>query len=326
MSRPVRVGVIGVGALGWHHARHLAACPEAELVGVYDIRPDRGRYVADQVGTRSFPSRESLLRHVEAVTVAVPTSAHAEVGLAALEAGVPVLMEKPLAATLAEAELLVASAASAGLLLQVGHIERFNRALRAAEGYLDRPLFIDGQRLAPFQSRGTDVHVVLDLMIHELDLILHLTGGAEAVDVRAAGAAVLSPFLDVAHARVEFAGGPVASVTASRIAQERVRRLRIYQPEGYLDLDLASGHGEFLRLRRGWIPGDADALLDVAERVPLEAAAADALRLELTSFLHAVRGEREAVVTGQQGRAAVRLAEEVARAIQRSPLDAGIPG
>ncbi len=325
MSRPVRVGVIGVGALGWHHARHLAACPEAELVGVFDLRPERARYVAGRVGTRAFPDQASLLRNVEAVTVAVPTSAHAEVGLAALEAGIPVLMEKPLAGTLAEAELLVARAASAGLLLQVGHIERFNRALRAAEGYLEHPLFIDGQRLAPFQPRGTDVHVVLDLMIHDLDLILHLSGGAEAVDVRAAGAAVLSPYLDVAHARVEFAGGPVASVTASRIAQERVRRLRIYQREGYLDLDLAAGHGQFLRLRRGWIPGDAEALLDIVERVPLEAPAADALRLELASFLHAVRGEREVVVTGQQGRAAVRLAERVARAIQRSPLDAEVP-
>ena len=316
MRPRVRVGVIGVGALGWHHARHLAAMPEAELVGVYDIRPERARFVAAQLGTRAFATREELLARCEALTIAVPTSVHGEVGLAALRAGRPVLMEKPLAATVSEADDLLAAAARAGVLLQVGHIERFNPALRAALRYLERPLFIEGERLAPFQPRGTDVPVVLDLMIHELDLILHLAGGPEVVDVRANGAAVLSPLLDVAHARVEFATGLVASVTASRIAERRVRRLRIYQEEGYLALDLGTGQGEFLRLRNGWIPGGARALTDVAERVPLDAPAADALRLELESFLHAVRGDREAVVSGVEGRAARDLALRVAEAIR----------
>ncbi len=316
MRPRVRVGVIGVGALGWHHARHLAAMPEAELVGVYDIRPERARFVAAQLGTRAFATREELLARCEALTIAVPTSVHGEVGLAALRAGRPVLMEKPLAATVSEADDLLAAAARAGVLLQVGHIERFNPALRAALRYLERPLFIEGERLAPFQPRGTDVPVVLDLMIHELDLILHLAGGPEVVDVRANGAAVLSPLLDVAHARVEFATGLVASVTASRIAERRVRRLRIYQEEGYLALDLGTGQGEFLRLRNGWMPGGARALADVAERVPLDAPAADALRLELESFLHAVRGDREAVVSGVEGRAALDLALRVAEAIR----------
>lgn len=316
MSARIPVGVIGVGALGWHHARHLAAMPEADLVGVYDIRPERAQHVAEAIGTRAFSSREALLRAARAVTVAVPTAAHAEVGLAALAAGVPVLMEKPLAATMAEADALVDLAARSGLQLQVGHIERFNRALRAAERYLDHPLFIEGERLAPFQRRGTDIPVVLDLMIHELDLILHLTGGAEASDVRANGATVLSPLLDVAHARVEFTTGAVASVTASRIAERRVRRLRIYQEEGYLSLDLATGRGEFLRLKNRWLPGSASSLEDVVERVSLEAPAADALGLELASFLHAIRGEREAVVTGSEGRAALRLALQVADAIR----------
>jgi predicted dehydrogenase len=321
MSRPLAIGVIGVGSIGWHHARHLAACPGVELVGVYDLLPDRTRFVAERLDTRPFPSRASLLRHVQAVTVAVSTPAHAEVGLAAIEAGLPVLIEKPLAANLREAAALVNAADQRGLLLQVGQIERFNRALRAAGGYLGRPLFIEGQRLAPFQLRGTDVPVVLDLMIHDLDLILHLTGGAEAGEVRAAGAAVLSPHLDVAHARVEFAGGTVASVTASRIAQDRIRRLRIYQQDGCLNLDLAAGTGEFLHLRNRWQPGDADPAITAAERIVLEAPAADALRLELTSFLHAVRGEHEVVVTGREGLAAVHLAELVAAAVQRSPLE-----
>lgn len=320
MSRPLPVGVIGVGALGWHHARHLAAMPGAELVGIYDIRLDRAREVARAVGTVACGTRDELLARVRAVTVAVPTPVHAEVGLAALEAGVAVLMEKPIATTLAEADALLAMAERRRVLLQVGHIERFNRALRAAAPFLDQPRFIEGERLAPFQPRGTDVPVVLDLMIHDLDLILHLTGGLEACEVRASGASVLSPHLDVASARVEFPSGAVAQVTASRIARERVRRLRIYQSEGYLSLDLATGKGEFLRLRHGWSPGQDASLEEVAERIPLEAPAADALGLELASFLHAVRGEQEAVVSGGEGRAALELALRVTDAIREASL------
>jgi predicted dehydrogenase len=288
---------------------------EAELVGIYDIRPDRAEQVARVLGTRACRSREELLSRVRAVTIAVPTPVHAEVGLAAIAAGLPVLMEKPLAATMAGADALVDAAERRGVLLQVGHVERFNRALRAAERYLDRPLFIEGERLAPFQPRGTDVPVVLDLMIHDLDLVLHLAGGAKAVDVRANGAAVLSGLLDVAHARVEFHTGLVASVTASRIAEERVRRLRIYQEEGYLSLDLASGRGEFLRLRNRWTPDEVRELDEVAERIPLEAPAADALGLELASFLHAVQGRRDVVVTGREGRSALELALKVTQAV-----------
>jgi predicted dehydrogenase len=314
------VGVIGVGALGWHHARHLAAMPEAELVGVYDIRPERARHVAQAVGTVACRCREELLERARAVTVAVPTPAHAEVGTAALAAGVAVLMEKPLATTLPDADAMLAIAEAGGVLLQVGHIERFNRALRAAAPFLDQPLFIEGERLAPFQPRGTDVPVVLDLMIHDLDLILHLTGGMEVSEVRANGASVLSSHLDVASARVEFASGAVASVTASRVAREPVRRLRVYQSEGYLSLDLATGRGEFLRLRHGWSPGADASLEKVTERISLEASVADALGLELTSFLHAVRGEGEAVVTGREGRAALRLALDVTEAILNATL------
>jgi predicted dehydrogenase len=319
VSPRLPVGVIGVGALGQHHARHLAGLDEVRLVGVYDADTDRATEIANTLSTAAFDDMDDLLRQVEAVTVAVPTPVHADVGMRALERGVPVLMEKPLAATLAEADSLVASARRRRLQLQVGHIERYNRALRAAEPYLDGPRYIESLRLAPFQPRGTDVAVVLDLMIHDLDLVLHLTGST-ATEVRASGLPVLSSHLDIANARVEFANGAVALATASRVARERVRRLRLFQPNGYFSLDLASGGGEFMRVRSGWQPGTGRELADVVERIELQAPEADALALELQSFVHAVRGQREVVVTGEEGRAALELALRVADAVRTAPL------
>lgn len=319
MTAPLPVGVVGVGALGRHHARHLADLPAARLVGIHDLDTERARMVAGELGTRAYDSLEALLADVEAVSIAVPTVAHAEVGLRALDAGVAVLMEKPLASTLEEADALIAVASLRGVQLQVGHIERFNRAIRAAEPYLDGPRYLESQRLSPFQFRGTDVAVVLDLMIHDLDLVLHLLGGAAATDVRASGLAVLSSHLDIANARVEFAGGAVASATASRVARDRLRRFRIFQPSGYLSLDLAAGTGEFMRLRHGWQPGTGRELSDAVERIPLEAPEADALRLELTSFVQSVRGGSDGVVTGAEGRAALALALQVSEAVRRTP-------
>jgi predicted dehydrogenase len=313
------VGVIGVGALGQHHARHLAQLDEVKLVGICDLDADRAASIADELGTSAFQDLDDLLERSEAVTVAVPTPAHGEIGLRALERGVPVLMEKPLTATLTEADDLIASANRQGLQLQVGHIERYNRALRAAEPYLDGPRYIESLRLAPFQPRGTDVAVVLDLMIHDLDLVLHLTQ-SEALEVRASGLPVLSPHLDIANARVEFANGAVALATASRVSRERIRRLRLFQPNGYFSLDLASGAGEFMRVRDGWQPGTGRELTDVVERIVLEAPEADALALELQSFVHAVRGQREVVVRGEEGRAALALALRVADAVRTPPL------
>jgi predicted dehydrogenase len=313
------VGVIGVGALGQHHARHLAGLSDVRLVGLYDLDRARATKIAGELGTIAFPEMDELLAQVEAVTVAVPTPAHAEVGIRALRRGVPVLMEKPLAATLAEADDLIAEARRRQVQLQVGHIERYNRAIRAAEAYLDGPRYIESLRLAPFQPRGTDVAVVLDLMIHDLDLVLHLTGSV-ATEVRASGLPVLSPHLDIANARVEFANGAVALATASRVARERIRRLRLFQPNGYFSLDLATGGGEFMRVRAGWQPGTGRELADVVERIELTAPEADALSLELQSFVHAVRGEREVVVRGEEGRAALELALRVADAVRTTPL------
>jgi predicted dehydrogenase len=326
VSARLPIGVVGVGALGRHHARHLSLLGEAELVGVYDRDAGRGAAVAAELGTRAFRDLDGLLERVEGVTVAVPTPAHAEVGLRALDRGVPVLMEKPLTATLEEADALIAAAARGGLQLQVGHIERYNRAVRAAEKYLRGPRYIESLRLAPFQPRGTDVAVVLDLMIHDLDLVLHLLGGTDATEVRASGLSVLSSHLDIANARVEFANGAVALATASRVSRERVRRLRLFQPNGYLSLDLASGGGEFMRVRGDWTPGTGAQLSDVVERIVLEAAEADALGLELQSFVHAVRGQREVVVSGEEGRAALALALRVADAVRTSPRIAAASG
>jgi len=319
MTARLPVGVLGVGALGQHHARHLAGLSDVRLVGVYDVDRARATKIAGELSTIAFGDMDELLAQVEAVTVAVPTPAHAEVGIQALRRGVPVLMEKPLAATLVEADNLIAEARRRRVQLQVGHIERYNRAIRAAEAYLDGPRYIESLRLAPFQPRGTDVAVVLDLMIHDLDLVLHLTGSV-ATEVRASGLPVLSPHLDIANARVEFANGAVALATASRVARERIRRLRLFQPNGYFSLDLATGGGEFMRLRAGWQPGTGRELADVVEQIELAAPEADALSLELQSFVHAVRGEREVVVRGEEGRAALELALRVADAVRTPPL------
>jgi predicted dehydrogenase len=233
--------------LGQHHARHLARLSEVQLVGVCDIEAARAEKIATELGTAAFVEVDDLLARVEAVTVAVPTPAHFEVGLRALESSVPVLMEKPLAATLDEADQLIDAANRRRVQLQVGHIERYNRALRAALPFLDGPRYIESLRLAPFQPRGTDVAVVLDLMIHDLDLVLHLTGGSAATEVRASGVSILSSHLDLANARVEFANGAVALATASRVFLARPghwRRGIHAGPEW-----LAAGHGEGARRR-----------------------------------------------------------------------------
>ena len=243
----LRVGVVGTGALGFHHARLLRRMPGVAFAGIYDKNPARAADVAKQLDTVAHPSLAALLKEVEAVTVAVPTPVHAEVGLAVLERGIALLMEKPLADTLEGADAMVRQAAAQGVVLQVGHVERFNRAVRAAAPYLAEPRFLQIDRLAPFQPRGTDVAVILDLMIHDLDLVLELVQ-APVADVRATGVALLTPHVDIANARIEFANGAIANVTASRVSRERTRKLRIFQPTGYCSLDLAQGCGDFFRL------------------------------------------------------------------------------
>lgn len=316
MNARLPVGVIGVGALGRHHARHLSTLDGVRLVGLYDANPETAARVSAEVGAPVVSEVDALLEQVRAVSIAVPTSAHAEVGLRALERGVSVLMEKPLAATLAEADALVAAADRSGAVLHVGQIERYNRAVRAALPAVENPRYIEAERIAPYSPRGTDVSVVLDLMIHDLDLLLALTGSPEVTDVRAIGASVLSSHLDMVNARLELPGGTVASITASRLGRHRVRRVRIYQDTGYLALDLSTGQASFLRVRPSWKRGTGSSLAEVVEEIVLEASEGDALRLELTEFVRAARGEPHRGVTGVAGRAALELALRVGAVVR----------
>ena len=238
MNGPLRVGVIGVGSLGFHHARILREVANVEMVGVYDASPERLAAVSQELGLRAFASRDELLWSVDAAVIAVPTTAHAEVALAALETGTHLLIEKPIAPTLEEADRIVEKAADRGLVVATGHVERFNGALRACEQYLDEPRFVESHRLSPFGPRGTDVAVVLDLMIHDIDLVLGLVGRS-VTELGAVGVGVLTPSVDIANARLVFEGGAVANITASRVSMERMRKIRFFQRSGYISLDLA---------------------------------------------------------------------------------------
>lgn len=317
------VGVVGVGSLGFHHARILRDLPGVELVGIVDTDVDRAAHVAGELGLRSFAELDELLLRVAAVVIAVPTVRHVEVGLRVLERGVHALIEKPLASTLAEADRLLAAAESGGASLAVGHVERFNAALRACEAFLDEPRFIESHRLAPFGPRGTDVAVVLDLMIHDIDLVLSLIG-ARVEGVDAIGVPVLTQSVDIANARLSFEGGAVANITASRVSVERMRKIRIFQRSGYISLDLASGTGEFLRLRgpvdfEHGIP-EGIGIADLVERVPLVGDGSEPLRAELQSFVDAVREGREPTVSGRAGRDALAVATRIIESMQRSAL------
>jgi predicted dehydrogenase len=328
LSGPIRIGVVGAGALGYHHVRLLRDVSGAQLVGFHDTREDRVRQVATELGVRAFDTLEQLVDECDALTIAVPTPAHYAVAKVALAKGRHLLIEKPLATSLAEADELLAIATRTGAVTQTGHVERFNRAVRAALPFVEAPRFIDSDRLAPFNPRGSDVAVVLDLMIHDIDLVLTLVG-SHVADVAAVGVPVLTPFVDIANARLAFDSGVVANITSSRVSRERMRKIRIFQKSGYISLDLAAGDGEFYRLR-----GDVDlaalakgplALEAFVERIPLEAPEGEPLRLEFESFVAAVRGEQPVVVSGESGRDALAVALRIVREIERTlPSLAGL--
>jgi predicted dehydrogenase len=313
----VNVGVVGVGSLGFHHARLLRALPDARLIGIYDIDSERASQVASELETRAYTDLEPLLDDAQAITVAVPTSAHFEVGRSGLDAGCDLLIEKPITPTTAEADELIRLASEKDRIIQVGHIERFNGAVRACEPYLDRPLFVESHRLAPFVPRGTDVPVVLDLMIHDIDLILSLVQGS-VVDLRAVGVSVLSGSVDIANARLEFGDGAVANITASRVSLQRQRKIRFFQPNGYVSLDLGKGTGEFYRRKAGEPLGKGPLELGrFVEHVRLRGDGAEPLRLELEAFLGAVRRELPVAVSAQEGREALAVALDIIDRIER---------
>ncbi|HEY8484961.1 MAG TPA: Gfo/Idh/MocA family oxidoreductase [Longimicrobiales bacterium] len=321
MERRLKIGVVGVGSLGYHHARLLREVPNALLVGVHDIDARRLGEVGRALDVATFDRLEALLERVEAVVIAVPTSAHEEVALAALERGCHVLIEKPIAPSLEAADRILEAAERAGVVVQIGHVERFNGALRACEPYLDEPLFVESHRLAPFVPRGTDVPVVLDLMIHDLDLVLSLMR-RPVTGLAAVGVPVLTSTPDIANARLEFKGGGVANLTASRVSRERMRKIRFFQRSGYVSLDLAAGTGEFLRLRPGVVlapgaPLAAESLEDVVERIPLKGDGVEPLRCELESFVRAVLWGEPVAVSGEDGRRALAVALEIVERIER---------
>lgn len=316
----INVGVIGVGSLGYHHARILRDVPGAKLAGVYDANEERLGKVVAELGVRGFASAHELLANVNACVIAVPTSFHAPVALNAVSRGVHVLIEKPIAPTLEQADQILAAAKQGGAVVQIGHVERFNAALRACEPYLDEPMFVECHRLAPFNPRGTDVAVVLDLMIHDLDLVMSLMK-RPVTNIGAVGVPVLTTSIDIANARLEFEGGGVANITASRVSLERMRKIRFFQRSGYISIDLASGTGSFLRVKEGieWEPGSplpAASLAEIIEQVTLKGDGKEPLRAELESFVAGVRGEEAISVTGKEGRDALAVALEIVERIE----------
>jgi len=304
----IPVAVIGVGEHGRNHARQLKEIPAAELVGVYDLKPELAQAVAAEFGVRAFGSLEEVARAARAVSVVIPTAEHAQVACRALEQGADVLVEKPIARSLAEADAVIESARRHGRVLQVGHLERFNPGVIAARAVTRRPLFFEVHRLGVFSARSLDVDVVFDLMIHDLDLVLWMVD-SPVRDVRAVGLPVLSDKTDIANARVEFEDGTVANFTASRVSTEKVRKFRYFQPHEYFSIDFTRRDALVLRVNRN---GATPSL----EFRKLETRPAEPLRAELEAFVESVRSRRPPLVGGAEGRAALALAHQVMTAIE----------
>ena len=307
----IRIGVIGVGHLGKHHARiygeMAGSNPDVELSAVVDVLPSRAADIAKPYGAQALTDYRDLFGKVDAVSLAAPTSEHGNIGLELLENGIDVLVEKPMTSTVEESTLLIESAARNGRILQAGHVERFNPVVRAAIDVATQPQFFEIHRLAVFTPRSLDIDVVLDLMIHDLDIVLSLVRSPVS-EVRAVGIAVLSKKADIANARVEFEDGCVANFTASRVSFEKVRKLRFFQPSDYISVDYASQTGSMVSLRMG----------RVTER-KLEPPTAEPLKLELESFVHCVRTRTSPIVGGEDGLRALELAMKINEQIaQRS--------
>lgn len=306
--KTLRAAVIGAGYLGRFHAQKYAAIEGCKLEAVVDVRPEVARQVAAECGARPETDYRTLAGQVDVASVATTTPRHCEIASWLLQAGVHVLVEKPITTTVAEAESLIALARSSGCVLQVGHLERFNPALLAAEPLLHSPRFIECHRLAPFRERGTDVNVVLDLMIHDIDLLQSLVR-SEVVSLDAVGAPVFSGETDIANARLRFANGCVANVTASRVSMKTERKLRIFMDEGYLSIDLQQKILTSIR-KRTLAPGEAGLPVSIDEQSFEQG---DALRAEIEAFLAACRGERPPAVSGEDGRRALQLAIEITK-------------
>jgi predicted dehydrogenase len=305
VTEPLRVAVIGVGHLGKHHARLLGQLAGAQLVAAVDTVAERAAAAAATSGAQALGDYRELFGKVDAVTIAAPTEAHHEIAMAFLERGTAVLVEKPITRTVAEGQALVAAARASGATLAVGHTERYNPAIATVMPFVTTPRFIEVHRLGAFPDRSLDIDVVFDLMIHDLDIILALVK-AEPVSIEAVGVPVLTDKFDIANARLRFATGCIANVTASRISKERVRKIRFFQPDAYVSIDYAEQDVEGYRLLRrdGERPQIQGGKLPVTREEPL--------KRELADFVRAVREKRRPLVAGEDGLRALSLAQAIA--------------
>lgn len=311
--KKIRTAVIGVGYLGKYHAEKYAALPHSELVAVCDIDPERCHSKANELNVKSVINYQSLLGLVDAVSIAVPTPSHHRVGRFFLDNRIHVLLEKPIATSLEEADDLISAAQKNKVILQIGHLERFNSAVKAVESQISNPRFIESLRLAPFKLRGSDVNVVLDLMIHDIDIIQSIVK-ADIQNISANGASVLSPYIDIANARIEFNNGCVANVTASRVNLKAERKLRIFQHDNYLAIDL--NHKKIAIHRKGtqeMYPGIPEITRQV-ERFEK----GDALLDQISAFLDSIIHNELPLVSGEEGKRALATALEISLIVRRT--------
>jgi predicted dehydrogenase len=301
----LRVAVIGVGHLGKHHARILSTLPGAELVAVVDTNRPRAEEIAAANMTQAAFDYRDVIGRVDAVTLAVPTELHHDISLPLLAAGVHVLVEKPMARSIAEAAAMIEAAADAGVVLAVGHTERFNPAIAAARSFLTDPRFIEVHRLGTFPERSLDIDVVFDLMIHDLDVVLSIVN-SDVASLEAVGVPVITNRVDIANVRLRFANGCIANLTASRISRDRVRKIRFFQPSSYVSIDYAAQKVERWSLETG--SGAAPSIQGGEITVVVE----EPLKLELADFAEAIALGRAPRVTGEAGRRALALASEIA--------------
>lgn len=308
--KKIRVGVVGVGYLGRLHAQKYAMIEDAELVGVTDTDPDRASAVASGVNTKAYSDYKDLLGRVDAVSVVTPTESHCRIGLDFLSRGVHVMMEKPIATSTVEADELINAAGSSGCVLQVGHLERFNAAVAEAKKRIKNPAYIETHRLSPFPNRGTDVSIILDLMIHDIDIVLNMVkSGVESID--ASGMAVISKKIDFANARIKFRNGCTANLTASRVSKERARKLYLLQSDSCMTVDYANQQLSVSRI----IPDDRGGFSSlVDEDVQLQKR--DAILEELKAFIGSVSTGAAPVVSGADGKKALEIAETIERSAE----------
>ncbi|MFC1538546.1 Gfo/Idh/MocA family oxidoreductase [Candidatus Latescibacterota bacterium] len=317
----IRIGVIGTGVHGLHHVRLLSSMKTVDFTGIYDSDEEVRRRVSSEFSVKAFDSIEALLDIVDCVSIVVPTSKHFDVVMKCLSKGISVLVEKPISSTVEEAEVMIAEAEKRDVVLSVGHIERFNSAYRSVMSSDISPVFIESHRLAVFNPRGTDVAVVLDLMIHDIDIILNMVK-RPAVSVNAVGVSVVSDEVDIANARIEFDNGCVANLTSSRISQKKMRKIRVFKKNSYISMDFLTGESEVFTLKSGFKPEASPGLLpQMMEGISYNKFPNDglnALELELADFIGAVENQAEPNVTGYDGEKALEIASMVMESMKIS--------